>query len=230
MKKIEVRNIKKSFKNGFVLNGVSFEVTSGEIFSYIGPNGSGKTTTIRIILGTYEKEEGEVKFLENGSEKKLKIGFVLEDEVPFEGLSPIDYLEFFSECYGLKKRDFKELLHFLKLESYKNILNKNLSKGNKKKLCLAKALLHNPDILILDEPFEGIEPETRYEIRDYLLNLKKEGKIIIITSHNLYEIETFTDTVGLIYNGNFFGKWNIQEIKQNWDTLERFYMEKIRGK
>lgn len=218
---IKLENVVKVYP-GFKLGPISFEIKEGEVFALIGPNGAGKTTTIRIILDILKPDSGKVL-----KEKNIKIGFVLENEKPFENLNPYEYLEFFTNIYKIKK-DIYEFLDFFDLKKYLNKTNGKLSKGNQKKLCLAKAMIAEPSILILDEPLEGIEPDSRREIKELIVSYSKNKKSCLITSHELYEIENFCLSFGIIYDGKFLGKWEIDQIKRNNISLEDFYFKKIK--
>ena len=218
---IRLIKVKKVYP-GFVLKDISFEINKGEIFGLLGPNGAGKTTTIRIILNLVKRDGGEILRTEN-----LDIGFVLENEEPFENLFPVQYLKFFSRIKGGEEK-VPEILELLNLTPHLNKLNKELSKGTKKKLCLAKAIIGDPDLLILDEPLEGIEPEIRKEIREFLLRFKESNKSVLITSHELFEIENMCNKIGIIYGGKFLGKYDVEEILKKFGTIEEFYLKKIK--
>ncbi len=218
---IRLIKVKKVYP-GFVLKDISFEINKGEIFGLLGPNGAGKTTTIRIILNLVKRDGGEILRTEN-----LDIGFVLENEEPFENLFPVQYLKFFSRIKGGEEK-VPEILELLNLTPHLNKLNKELSKGTKKKLCLAKAIIGDPDLLILDEPLEGIEPEIRKEIREFLLRFKESNKSVLITSHELFEIENMCNKIGIIYGGKFLGKYDVEEILKKFGTIEEFYLKKLK--
>ena len=229
MIKILVQNLVKKFGNKVALKGINFEVEKGEIFAYIGPNGAGKTTTIRILLQIIKPTSGVAKILyDNEILSKEKIGFVLENEVPFEKYTPFEYLKFYGEIYKVRdiEKKIQILLEKLNLKKREKDKIATFSKGMKRKLCIAKALISDPEVIILDEPLEGIEIEARKEIRDILLEIKKD-KIIFLSSHNLYEIETICTSVGIINEGKFIGKWQFEEIKGK--SLEEFYFEKIKN-
>ncbi|MEO0301847.1 MAG: ABC transporter ATP-binding protein [candidate division WOR-3 bacterium] len=216
---IILKNIVKKYPS-FKLGPISFEIKKGEIFALLGPNGAGKTTTVKLILELLKPVGGEIY-----KEKDIKIGFVLENEKPFENLNPFEYLEFFRDIYKISI-DIYNILEMFDLKKYLNKINGKLSKGNQKKLCLAKAIIGNPNLLILDEPLEGIEPLSRKEIKDFLVNYVKNDRACLITSHELYEMENFCSVFGIIYDGKFLGKWKIEEIKNF--SLEDFYLKKIK--
>ncbi len=214
---IALENITKEYP-GFKLDRISFEIKEHEIFALIGPNGAGKTTIVRIILGVIESYKGKII-----KEKNINIGFVLENERPFENLYPLEYLKFFAQING-NRTGLSHVIDLLNLKKCINKKNGVLSKGTQKKLCIAKAIISEPDLIILDEPFEGVEPETRREIKDFLIEYSSRGKSVFITSHELYEIENFCTHVGIIYEGKFLGKREIEEIKSENLSLEKFYL------
>lgn len=227
MAKIVISNLCKKFGNKIALKNLNFEVKSGEFFGYIGPNGSGKTTTIRIILGILAPTEGKAQVLDdkNVPLKRNKIGFVLENENPFENFTPIEYLGYYAKLYGIKNYSEKIISLLKKLNLYERMKDKisTFSKGIKRKLCFAKALLAEPEILILDEPFEGIEIEARREIKNVLFEIIKENRIIFMTSHNLYELEPLCTSFGILINGELKGKWLKEDLKNI--NLEDFYFK-----
>jgi len=226
MSEISIKNLTKQYNNNLVLKGVNFTVKEGEIFAYLGPNGAGKTTTIRILLSIIKPSGGEAKILgENGNSlPHSKIGFVLENEMPFENFTPEEYLKFYSEIYQTQQKEYiiQELLRKFGLLSKKRDKISKFSNGMKRKLCVAKALMGDPEILVLDEPFESIEIEARREIRNILIGFGRK-KIVFLSSHNLYEIETFCTSVGIINKGQFLGKWSREVFKDK--SLEEFYFK-----
>lgn len=223
MAEIVINNLVKRFNNKIALKNISFQVKNG-LFAYIGPNGSGKTTTVRLCLGIIKSTKGEIKISGNDSLpiSRNKIGFVLENESPFENYTPEEYLDFYAKIYGVARRRqiIDEWMEKSSLISVRKEKIAKFSKGMKRKLCIIKALIGNPEILFLDEPFEGIEIETRKEIKNILVEIKKE-KIIFLTTHNLAEIESLYDSLGIIINGNFAGIW--ERAVLNGTSLEDFY-------
>jgi ABC-2 type transport system ATP-binding protein len=231
MKKIEIVGLRKSYPRDFTLDNLTFDVLEKEIFAFIGPNGSGKTTTVRMLLGLISPDSGYAKIVNDGFPiTPAKVGFTLEDEKPFEYLTPLEYLEFFGAVYDLdlKKDRYSEVLEWLRIPENSKKPCGVLSKGTQRKLCLAKTILLEPDVLILDEPIDGIEPETRREIKDHLLSFTEANRIVFITSHNLYELEHLCSSFGIILNGHFLGKWDMNEIRKRNLPLEEFYLEKVR--
>ncbi|MGB9722108.1 MAG: ABC transporter ATP-binding protein [bacterium] len=223
MARIIVENLVKKLSNKIVLNNISFQIANG-LFAYIGPNGSGKTTTVRLCLGILKPTSGEIKILKDDGFPVLnsEIGFVLENESPFENFTPQEYLEFYAEIYGVVRKEEKisELLEKIGLASRRKEKIAKFSKGMKRKLCIIKSLMGDPQVLFLDEPFEGVEIEARRELKNILLEIKSE-KIIFVTTHNLPEIESMCDAFGIIINGSFAGPWEREALSGR--SLENFY-------
>lgn len=228
MIEMKIKNITKSFGNEFSLDNLSLNLKGGELFVYLGPNGAGKTTTVRCLLGLYKIGNGSIDF--TNSETKIdnkKIGFVLENEKPYDELTSVEYLSLFANISKVENINDKieNVLNKVNLINEKKRI-KTFSKGMKKKLLLAKALLSDPNILILDEPLEGLEVETRKEIKEILKGIVKDGNIVFITTHNLFEAENFCNSFGIIINGKFLGKWNISDLDC---SLEEFYLKRKRN-
>ena len=230
MNEIYLRGVQKCFDSGFCLRDVDLRISGGEIFAFIGANGSGKTTTIRNILGLMNPDKGEVKITANDRAATYKdIGITLENETPFEGLTPVEYLDFFLSHYKFnpdkRKGRIENILKYTGLDARKNDCIKDFSKGMKKQLVIAKSLLHEPEILIMDEPFDGLSPEIRKGVKELLRDFANKGKIVFLSTHNLDEAENFCSSFGIMKNGNFLGKWYISDINT---SLENFYFDRTK--
>ncbi len=194
---IKLSNLSKSFGNFRALKNLNIEIKKGEIFGLIGPNGAGKTTAISLILGLLKKEtNSEIKILNKDIPSQLekvndKIGFMPQEVTLYEDLSIKQNLEYFGALYGMRKKEIisrmEEVLTLVNLSQFKDRLIKNCSGGMKRRSSLATALLHDPELLILDEPTVGIDPELRITFWDYFKILAKQGKTILITTHYLTE-------------------------------------------
>lgn len=218
-------NIKKKVNN-FKLNIINLKLNNGDIFVLIGPNGAGKTTTINCILSLYKIDNGYINMKSNNKEVIYKdYNFVLQNEKPYEYLKAHEYLNLFADIYKIQNKEnfIKELMERLKLDNDK-LINK-FSTGMKKKILLAKALINKPAFLFLDEPLEGIEVETRKEIKNIFYEESKKGNIVFITSHNLFEIEKFANKFGFIKDGYFFGCENVTDLNV---SLEEYYLSKMK--
>ena len=191
---IEIEGLKKRFGQSIALDEVSMHVRDGAMYGFVGPNGAGKTTTIRCMMGLLAADGG--KLLINGidMEKEPKkalsqIGYIPDDFGVYDNLKVLEYMEFFASCYGItglsaRKRSMT-LLDQVGLEGKSDFYVDSLSKGMKQRLCLARALVHNPSILIMDEPTAGLDPRTRVEFKEILKDLKDQKKTVFISSHIL---------------------------------------------
>ncbi|MGC9365575.1 MAG: ABC transporter ATP-binding protein [bacterium] len=220
-----LENVTKSIKN-FSLNIPTLQLGNGDIFVLIGPNGAGKTTTINCILNLYSIDHGKIIMKSGNREVDFQdYNFVLQNEKPHEFLRAGEYLKLFADIYKIQDKEtrIKKLMERLNLE--KNKLINEFSAGMKKKMLLAKALINQPNFLFLDEPLEGIEVETRKEIKDIFYQQSQNGCTIFITSHNLFEIEKFANKFGFIKNGRFFKCENIADLNI---SLEDYYLKRMK--
>lgn len=206
---IELINVTKRYENVTVVDQVNLKIEAGEIVGIIGHNGAGKSTTMKMIAGLVEPTTGEVRVMgrdiqRDGVKIKQQIGYLPEESPLYETMTAEQYLLFFSELYHMPRQKAQaridELLHSLDLKQ-KNKLTGEFSKGMKRKTAIARALLHDPDLLILDEPNSGLDPLTSFFIINYLRSLRQQGKTILLSAHNLFHVETICDRVGIIKNG-----------------------------
>jgi ABC-2 type transport system ATP-binding protein len=220
---IEIKGLSRFFgKTAAVLN-LNLEIPKGSLFGLIGPNGAGKTTTIRMLAGLLEPSEGEI-FI-NGEPAVMdwrntshKIGYMPDFFGVYEDMLVWEYLDFFGRCYDLqtdhRKRLVDELLELVDLSSKRDDYVETLSRGMRQRLCLAHTLVHDPQILLLDEPASGLDPRARIEMRELLKELGAMGKTIILSSHILHELAELCDSVGIIEKGTLVTSGNLSEIKQ----------------
>ncbi|MCU0285378.1 MAG: ABC transporter ATP-binding protein [Acidobacteria bacterium] len=214
MKALEIINLKKTFKSNFllkkyhVLKDINLSVEKGEIYGFLGPNGAGKTTTIKCTLGITFPDSGQISIMgqpANKTESKKKIGFLPEHPYFYDYLTPVELLTFTGMLFGIHGRPLAEripgLICLVGLEGKENIKLKKFSKGMLQRVGLAQTLVHDPDLLILDEPFSGLDPIGRKELRDIILSLKEKGKTIFFSSHILQDMELMVDRVGIILGG-----------------------------
>ena len=218
MNLIKAKNLQKSYKSKLVLKGVNLEVNKGEIVGYIGPNGSGKTTTIKILCGILKASRGTVQ-LYNGSNNlsSMNIGVVLDGLGLYKRLTVWENLEFVTRLIGLSKKETIESITnmLLKVELYdeRNQLVKHLSKGMSRRLAIAKSMIHNPNILILDEPFDGVDTKSHYDMIQLLKDWVSEGeRCIFFTSHNMADVQILCQKVIIINNGNIIVETEMSEL------------------
>jgi len=206
---IQLMDVTKRYDNTTVVDGLNLQIHPGEIVGIIGHNGAGKSTTMKMIVGLVEPTSGQVLVMGHDMQKesikvKQRIGYLPEESPLYEAMTAQQYLLFFSELYQMPRQKtlarIDELLTSLDLPQ-KNKLTGEFSKGMKRKTAIARALLHDPGLLILDEPSSGLDPLTSFFIINYLKTLRDEGKTIILSAHNLFHVETICDRVGIIKNG-----------------------------
>jgi len=214
-----LRDVHKSLGGRPVLRGVSFSVPRGEIFGYLGPNGAGKTTTIRIILGLLRPDSGTVEVVgrEDG-----KVGFVLENDGLFDGLTPEGNLGFYARLYGMRdwRRRARELLESVGLGGELRKRVGAFSRGMRQRLALARALLPDPVLLVLDEPTAGLDPTGQMELRTLIRELSLRGYTIFLSSHNLDEVQRLCHRIALIHQGRIRLEGRLEEIRRSMDSGE----------
>lgn len=218
---LTIKNLRKSFGDFKALEDVNLHINEGEIFGFIGPNGAGKSTTMRIISGLLKADSGEVfvdgvDAIRDNKKLKEKIGYMPDYIGVYDNLTALEYLEFYGSIYGvLGKPARKRALELLELVNLKEKANLNvdkLSRGMKQRLSLARALMHDPKVLILDEPSSGMDPRARFEMKGILRSLQKLDKTVIISSHILVELGEICDRVGIIDKGRIVTQGTIDEI------------------
>lgn len=225
---IRLENVTKRYDNTIVVDRLNLQIDSGEIVGIIGHNGAGKSTTLKMIAGLVEPTSGHVQVMGHDMQKesikvKQRIGYLPEDSSLYEAMTARQYLLFFSELYHMPRRKARQridqLLDSLGLAD-KDKLTGEFSKGMKRKTAIARALLHDPDLLILDEPNSGLDPLTSFFIINYLKTLRREGKTIILSAHNLFHVETICDRVGIIKNGKLLIFDNMDVIRSRLGKRE----------
>lgn len=204
---IKVNNISRKYKEKSAIKNVSIHVKKGEIYGFLGPNGAGKTTMIKILTGLIKPDYGEVKIfgkIFNGKDTEIKkrIGVIFETNNFYEKMTGYEYLKFFSNLYELDNiQNIYKLLKKVGIYYKKNEFISTYSNGMKKRLSWARCLLHDPELLILDEPISGLDPHGIKEMRDIIIEQNQFGKTIFISSHILSEIEKTCNRIGIIDNG-----------------------------
>ena len=218
---IEARELRKTFGHTVAVDGVSFTFGSGEICGFVGPNGAGKTTTMRVLATLDEPTEGDAlidgrSILEEPEEARRKIGFVPDALPTHNDITVHEYLDFFARAYGLKGAKRRgvvaEVEEFTNLTGIRDKLLRALSKGMNQRVCLARALLHDPGALILDEPAAGLDPRARIELRELLRVLALQGKAILISSHILTELAEICTSAVIIEQGRILRAGSLDAI------------------
>jgi len=220
---LSIRNLNKRYGKFQAVSELNLEVAEGEIFGFVGPNGAGKTTTMKIICGLLRATSGEitldgVDIIQNSRRMKGKIGYMPDFFGVYDDLKVSEYLEFYASIYNIKgqerKRITDDLLELVDLGSKREAYVDSLSRGMKQRLCLARSLVHNPRLLVLDEPASGMDPRARFEMKEILKNLKGMGKTIIISSHILPELAELCTSIGIIDQGRMVISGSNEEIMQ----------------
>lgn len=218
---VETNGLVKDFKNFKAVKGIDLKVKKGTIYGFLGPNGAGKSTTIRMLLGLIKPTSGEVKVLgkniETEREEILRnVGALVESPSYYAHLTAYENLEVTRKILKLDKSEIDRVLDFVKLTEVKNKKVKEFSLGMKQRLGIAQALMGNPQLIILDEPTNGLDPSGIHEIRDLIKSLPKEkGITVIISSHILSEIELIADEVGIIKKGELLYQGTIEDLRRS---------------
>lgn len=221
---IEVKNLKKNYKEKKVIKGISFNVIRGEILGFLGPNGAGKSTTINILSTILKSDGGEFRFLgkkatEDIMNVKKNIGVVPQDLAIYEDISAEKNVRFFASLYGLKGKklneNIKETLEFVGLYDKKDDKPKTFSGGMKRRLNIACAIAHNPKVIIMDEPTVGIDPQSRNHILNSIKKLQQRGATIIYTTHYMEEVEEIADRIIIMDNGSIVAEGTKEDLKKN---------------
>ena len=225
MKALEIKGLKKSFRSNFllkkyhILKGVDLEVEKGEIYGFLGPNGAGKTTTIKCIMDLLAPSAGEI--LVDGQPAsspaaRRRIGFLPENPYFYDYLSAREFLFFSAALFNLSGAEVKDkvaaLIHRVGLSGHEDLKLRKFSKGMIQRLGLAQALVNDPDLLILDEPFSGLDPIGRKDLRTLILSLREQGKTIFFSSHILQDMELMVDRVGIILDGAIRRQGKLSEL------------------
>lgn len=225
---LEVKNLSKYFGIKKVVDNVSFKLESGKILGVLGKNGAGKSTTFRMILNILEPDEGEILYNDKNIDSFIsdKIGYLPEVGSLIDSYTVYEQCLYYGKMKSMKNNDIKknmfDLLEKFGITEYANMKIKELSKGNKQKIQFIIALLHNPELIILDEPFSGLDPVSVEYFKRIILELKEQGKTIIFSSHVMSQVEMLCEDVLILDKGKVILNCNLNEIKQEYSnkTLE----------
>ncbi|MHC4586959.1 MAG: ABC transporter ATP-binding protein [Planctomycetota bacterium] len=220
---IETKRLTKHYGNLAALIDLDLVIEAGDIFGFIGPNGAGKTTTMRILVTLLEPSRGQafidgLDITKKGKAVRRIVGYMPDFMGIYDDLKVFEYLEFFAAAFSIEHKKRKSIvegvLELTDLQSKKNFTVDSLSRGMQQRLGLARVLIHDPKVLVLDEPASGLDPRARIEIRELLRELKRMGKTIMISSHILSELEEICDHVGIIEHGRLVFSGTMEEIRQ----------------
>jgi len=227
---IKVEQLDKYYKKFKAVDQLSFEVKKGEIFGFVGSNGAGKSTTMKIAAGLLKPSSGTIYI--NGydvrkepEKAKQNIGYMPDFFGVYDDLKTVEYMNFYCGVHKIQPSDRPEiienLLELVNLRDKKEFYVDDLSRGMKQRLCLARALIHNPEVLILDEPASGLDPRARVEFRNIIKSLKAMGKTVVISSHILLELSEMCTSIGIIDKGKLVTKGSVTEIQKQLSHLSR---------
>ena len=220
---VSLQNVYKIFDKAPVVNNLSFELQAGEMFGLLGPNGAGKSTTIRMLTTLTKPTEGQIQVagydvVRQRSQVKQQIGVVLQQISVDSDLSVWENMEFHGRLHHLpqpqRQRDIDRWLEYVELSDRRDDLAKTLSGGMKRRLQIARALLHQPDILFLDEPTVGLDPQTRRRLWEIIRDLNKQGMTILLTTHYMDEVEYLCDRIGIMDAGKLIELGTLQDFRQ----------------
>ena len=217
----EILELKKSFGKFTALNSLSMNITDNSIFGFVGPNGAGKTTTMKIMAGLLKADSGNIYIngedvLKNPQKIREKIGYMPDFFGVYDDLKVTEYMDFYAGTYYIPYADrpslIDSLLEIVDLSDKKDAYVDSLSRGMKQRLCLARSLIHDPNLIILDEPASGLDPRARVEMKQVLKQLKEMGKTIIVSSHILPELAEMCSEIGIIDHGQLVTQGTVNEI------------------
>ena len=223
---ITVRNLTRSFGKVRAVNGLSFEAQKGEVVGFIGANGAGKTTTMRILATLDMQDSGSAKISgfdvsDDPGEVRKILGWVPDSFAAYDNLTVAEYVDFFARAHGFTRAErrsrVEEILTFTGLETLADRLANKMSKGQTQRLCLCRALLHDPEVLILDEPAAGLDPQARVELKQLIRILAEEGRTLLISSHILSELGEMCDRLVFINEGKLLHDGDSEELLRGAD-------------
>lgn len=238
---LEVKNLTKKFKDFTAVNGISFDVKEGEILGLLGENGAGKTTALRMIATMLKPTEGTVivsgyDVNKNPEEVRRNIGILFGGEVGiYDRLTARENIMYFAELGGLSKEEAKhnidKLVKQFSMEDYIDKQAGKFSRGMKQKVSIARSIVHDPKVMLFDEPSTGLDVSATRSVQKFILNCKSENKAVILSSHSMYEVEKLCDRVAIIHKGNIVEVGTIEELKEKYNDndLEEIFVKLIGG-
>lgn len=224
---LEIKNLTKKFGEQTALNNINIEIKKNEIIGLLGPNGAGKSTLMKSIVGVLKVDKGEIIFdgkniAKNEIQTKEKIGFLPENNPLYNEMYVKEYLQFVADIHKIQKEKVDEIIDLVGITPEKSKKISQLSKGYKQRVGLAQAILHEPDLLILDEPTNGLDPNQIIEIRNVIKEIGKE-KTVILSTHIMQEVEALCSRVILIHQGEIVQDTGIEEFKGKFSNLEEAF-------
>lgn len=231
---IKIENLKKIYKNSRGVENLNLEVPRGEIFGLLGPNGAGKTTAMKIMTGLLKPDSGDVfidgySITERYEDAMRGVGCIIENVFMFKNLTALENLMLCARFYkNVDEARMTEVLDLVKMTAFKNEKIKGFSLGMRQRMGIAMALLSRPDVLILDEPLNGLDVEGMVDIRNILKRLSKEEKTtVFISSHLIHDVELTCDRVGVLLEGRLCDVSEVSEVVKNFSSLEYYYLSEV---
>ena len=231
---LEIKNISKTYRKSNVkaIDNVSLEIEEGDIYGFIGPNGSGKSTTIKCITGIHKYDEGEIlldgiSVKDNPLACKQKVAYVPDNPDVYETLSGIDYINFICDVYGVGEERKETINKYAEMFNIKDQLTdqiKSYSHGMKQKVVLIAAVAHKPKLLVLDEPFVGLDPKAAFDLKEVMKELCSTGTMIFFSSHVLEVVEKLCNKIAIIKGGKIIASGNTEDVKGD-TSLENVFLE-----
>ena len=216
-----LKNVSKTYVGKKAVDNISLELKEPSVYGLLGTNGAGKTTTIRMLLGIIKKDEGEITW--NGKKvdrKSVNFGYLPEERGVYPKTKIFDQLKYFAELKGMNKIEAEESIKkwakVLKVEEYLQMPAEKLSKGNQQKIQFMTAIIHNPELVVLDEPFSGLDPVNTEILKDIIIDLVKNGKYVIMSAHQMATIEEFCSDILILNKGKTVLQGNLKEIKESY--------------
>jgi ABC-2 type transport system ATP-binding protein len=233
---VELRNVTKRYSGIPAVSDVSFVARSGEVTGYLGPNGSGKSTTLKMIAGLIEPTEGEILFRDEPIQRdriayRQRLGYVPEEPQLYPHLTGAEYLEMVGQLRGLAARPLAQkidgFMRLLGLYGDRHVPISSYSKGMRQKVLLTAALLHNPDLILLDEPFSGLDVNSALVLRDLIQQLAQRGKVVLFSSHELETVERVSTRVVILHQGRIVANDSIERLRElmSLPTLEEIFSQ-----
>ncbi len=220
---LQINHLYKSYGKFRAVNNLTLHIPKGDLFGFVGPNGAGKTTTIRMVCGLMLPNSGDIYIngvdaLAHHKDIKKQIGYVPDFFGVYDNLKVREYMDFYGSMYRMNSREIQrisdDLLELVNLSDKKEAFVDTLSRGMKQRLCVARALLHNPALLVLDEPNSGLDPRARVEMKELLQNLRSMGKTIVISSHILSELSEMCNSIGIMNHGSLVAAGRIEDVME----------------
>lgn len=220
---LQIDHLCKNYGKFQAVRDLTLHVPEGDLFGFVGPNGAGKTTTIRMVCGLMRPTAGSIRIngmdaMTHRGEIKKQIGYVPDFFGVYDNLKVKEYMDFYGSMYRMHSREIErisdDLLELVNLSDKKEVFVDTLSRGMKQRLCVARALIHNPALLVLDEPNSGLDPRARVEMKELLMNLRSMGKTIVISSHILSELSEMCNSIGIMDRGHLVAAGTIEDVME----------------